>query len=68
MRTGGGSANSPVPRYAWVSIPEGLIIASSSSPRATACARTGEPVAMRSHGRYASPDPLPTVMQMSRLP
>jgi hypothetical protein len=45
-----------------------LIIAISNSLRQTACARIGEPVAMRSHGRKFSLDPLPTVMHMSRGP
>ena len=38
-----------LPRTACVSIAEGLTIAASSSPRATACARIGEPHDMRSH-------------------
>jgi hypothetical protein len=65
---GSGSGNRPVPRYAWVRRPDGLIIAISNSLRHTACARIGEPVDMRSHGRKFSLDPLPTEMHMSRGP
>ena len=68
MQSGSGAAKSPVPRTACVSIADGLTIAASSSPRATAWARIGEPHDMRSHGLYVAPEPLPTVMQMSRLP
>ena len=68
MHRGRGCLNSPLPRTACVSIADGLTIAASSSPRATACARIGEPQDMRSHGLYVSPEPLPMVMQMSRLP
>ena len=65
-RTGSGSVYSPVPRYACVSMPEGLTKAMSKSPRATACARAGDPGAIRSAGVNASPEPLPMTMETSR--
>jgi hypothetical protein len=43
------------------------MIDKSSSPRATSLANSGEPVAMRSDGANLSPEPLPTIMHISRL-
>src|SRR5580692_9185869 len=68
IRTGSAVPNKPTPRYAWVSSADGLTKAASSPPFATSSARMAEPDASRSHGRNASPEPLPTVMTMSRLP
>ncbi len=68
MRTGNFSVNNPVPRYAWVSRPDGLIIAASSSLRQMPYARIGDPVDMRNHGLKFSLDPLPTAMHISRGP
>src|SRR3954470_18197712 len=68
MHKGRGALKRPLPRTACVSIADGFTIAASSSPRATACARIGEPHDMRSHGLYVAPEPLPMLMQMSRLP
>ena len=65
-RTGSGSVYSPVPRYACVSMPEGLTNAMFRSPRATAWARAGDPGAIFSVGVNASPDPLPMTMDTSR--
>jgi hypothetical protein len=67
-RTGKGAEYGPVPRKAWVSSADGFTNARSSSPRATACDRIGEPGAMRSDGVKASPDALPITRLMSRLP
>jgi len=52
-----------------VSNADGLTNANSMpSAFATCSARMAEPVASRSHGRKAAPEPLPMVMTMSRLP
>ena len=51
-RSGNGSAKGPVPRTAIVRYAEGLIAATSSWPRATANARSGEPVPNDSAGRF----------------
>src|SRR5580704_9089347 len=68
MRTGSAVRNNPTPRYACVSSADGLTKAASTPPFATSSAKIAEPVASRSHGRNSSPEPLPTVMTMSRLP
>src|SRR5580704_11177941 len=68
MRTGSAVRNNPTPRYACVSSADGLTKAASTPPFATSSANIAEPVASRSHGRNSSPEPLPTVMTMSRLP
>ena len=65
--TGSASENIPEPRYACVSNAEGFMIDKSNSPRAMSWANNGEPVAMRSEGTNFSPEPLPTMIHISRL-